>query len=226
MGNLYNLLTQDVRFEEALNSCMNCGICTAVCPAAEFYNYDPRKIVDTIQRRNEDEIEALLRSETIWYCGQCLSCKTRCPRGNTPAVLIAILRSVSQKMGYFTESEKGLQQFAISKKIAQTILDTGYCVHPDTMSYEQHPEQGPVWKWYTKYIEEIAPRFGANYHGEGPGALRNIRKETLEDINKIFEATGGKELMRKVETGAKNKTNIRNDEDLLNLVYNRNTSKE
>lgn len=105
-------------------------------------------------------------------------------------------------------------------------MDTGYCVHPDTMSYEQHPEQGPVWKWYTKYIEEIAPRFGANYHGEGPGALRNIRKETLEDINKIFEATGGKELMRKVETGAKNKTNIRNDEDLLNLVYNRNTSKE
>ena len=114
MGNLYNLLTQDVRFEEALNSCMNCGICTAVCPAAEFYNYDPRKIVDTIQRRNEDEIEALLRSETIWYCGQCLSCKTRCPRGNTPAVLIAILRSVSQKMGYFTESEKGV----ISENIA------------------------------------------------------------------------------------------------------------
>jgi hypothetical protein len=38
-------------------------------------------------------------------------------------------------MGYFVESEKGLQQFAVSKKVAQTILDIGYCVHPDTMKY-------------------------------------------------------------------------------------------
>ena len=49
MENYYELLMQDIRFEEGLNACMNCGVCTAICPAAEFYDYDPRKIVDTVQ---------------------------------------------------------------------------------------------------------------------------------------------------------------------------------
>lgn len=37
MGNLYQLLSEDVRFSECLKACMNCGVCTAICPAAEFY---------------------------------------------------------------------------------------------------------------------------------------------------------------------------------------------
>ena len=48
---------------------MNCGVCTAICPAAEFYNYDPRVIVETVQRGNEEESKELLKSDTIWYCG-------------------------------------------------------------------------------------------------------------------------------------------------------------
>ena len=50
MGKLYDRLTQDYRIKEGLKACINCGTCTAICPAAEFYRYDPRKIVDTVQR--------------------------------------------------------------------------------------------------------------------------------------------------------------------------------
>ena len=50
---------------------MNCGVCTAICPSAEFYNYDPRIIADTVQRQDEESIEGLLKSDTIWYCGEC-----------------------------------------------------------------------------------------------------------------------------------------------------------
>ena len=99
-------LEKDLRFQEAMHSCLNCGICCAICPAAEFYNYDPRMIVTTVQRRNNEEIEALLKSNTIWYCGQCMSCKTRCPRGNAAGMIIQALRALSQKCGFFTESEK------------------------------------------------------------------------------------------------------------------------
>ena len=73
---------------------MNCGVCTAICPAAEFYNYDPRVIVETVQRGNEEEIEELLKSDTIWYCGECMSCKARCPRCNTPGLVIMALRKI------------------------------------------------------------------------------------------------------------------------------------
>ena len=35
---LYEQLAQDVRFQEGMKGCMNCGTCTAICPAAEFYD--------------------------------------------------------------------------------------------------------------------------------------------------------------------------------------------
>ena len=41
MGKYFDMLMEDVRMKEGLHSCMNCGVCTGVCPAAEFYNYDP-----------------------------------------------------------------------------------------------------------------------------------------------------------------------------------------
>ena len=97
MGKYFDMLMEDVRMQEGLTACMNCGICTGVCPAAEFYCYDPRQIVNTVQTRDDDAIEKLLRSDTIWYCGECMSCRPRCPRGNTPAYVIQSLRSLSQR---------------------------------------------------------------------------------------------------------------------------------
>ena len=54
MSEILKKLQKDIHFIEGLNSCMNCGVCTAICPAAEFYNYDPRVIVETVQRGNEE----------------------------------------------------------------------------------------------------------------------------------------------------------------------------
>ena len=177
---------------------MNCGMCTAVCPAAEFYDYDPRRICDTVQRGDENTIEKLLRSDTIWYCGQCMSCLPRCPRSNAPGEIITILRKVSQELGYFKDSEKGRQQVALMEGIEQNILDIGYCVHPDKVDPDKHIEQGPVWRWYRENIEEISAKLGANYHGEGSGALRNIPHEDMAEVHKIFEITGGMDLRNKV----------------------------
>jgi heterodisulfide reductase subunit C len=49
-----------------------------------------------------------------------------------------------------------------------------------------------------EHIKEVAPRFGANYQGDGPGALRKIRQENLDEIRKIFEISGGIDLRNKV----------------------------
>ena len=48
---------KDYRLKEGLNACINCGTCTAICPAAEFYRYDPRRIVDIVQSKDDEEIE-------------------------------------------------------------------------------------------------------------------------------------------------------------------------
>ena len=192
--NLIEQLKEDVRFEESLKSCMNCGMCTAVCPAAEFYDYDPRRICDLVQRGDDEELEQLMRSDTIWYCGQCMSCKARCPRGNVPGELISVLRKVSQETGLFRHSEKGIQQQQLMGTLQKNILEIGYCVYPDRVDPDYHPEQGPVWEWYHEHIADVAPKLGANYHGKGPGALRDIPQEDLDEVRRIFEVTGGMEL--------------------------------
>jgi heterodisulfide reductase subunit C len=192
--NLIEQLKEDVRFEESLKACMNCGMCTAVCPAAEFYDYDPRRICDLVQRGDDEELEQLMRSDTIWYCGQCMSCKTRCPRGNVPGELISVLRKVSQETGLFRHSEKGIQQQQLMGTLQKNILEIGYCVYPDRVDPDYHPEQGPVWEWYHEHIADVAPKLGANYHGKGPGALRDIPQEDLDEVRRIFEVTGGMEL--------------------------------
>jgi heterodisulfide reductase subunit C len=199
MGKLFNELAKDIHLQEGLNACINCGTCTAICPAAEFYNYDPREIADIVQQEDDEKIEKLLKSETIWYCGECMSCKTRCPRNNTPGQIIQALRVLSQEKGYFTFSEKGRQQLYLKRTVGQWILDHGYCLYLEGVGTDGHPEQGPVWDWRQQNWHDTMDRMGANYQGVGPGAMRKIPEEALDEIRKIFNVTGGTERFEKIE---------------------------
>lgn len=199
MGKLYDMLREDYRMKEGLNTCINCGTCTAICPAAEFYRYDPRRIVDTVQRGDDAQIEALLKSDVIWYCGECLSCLTRCPRKNGPGLVIMALRNLSAKLGYFVESEKGRQLYPLTRIMTGNILKYGYCIHPETFRWEDHVESGPVWKWHTEHLEDSYARQGANLNGKGPGILRRIPQEDLDELRRIFDVTGATERIEMVE---------------------------
>ncbi|MDR2907342.1 MAG: 4Fe-4S dicluster domain-containing protein [Bacteroidales bacterium] len=199
MKTLYEQLAEDVRFREGMNACINCGTCTAICPAAEFYDYDPRRVVDLVQSKNDAEIERLLRSETIWYCGECMSCVTRCPRNNAPGLIIMAMRSLSQELGFFTDSEKGRQQLALKRNIGESILNTGYCLYLRNISYEAHPEAGPIWDWSTSNADAVYKRLGGNLDGEGPGVLRKIPQADLDELKRIFDITGGTKRYNKIE---------------------------
>ncbi len=198
MGRLFDELSEDYRLKEGLKTCINCGTCTAICPAAEFYRYDPRKIVDTVQRKDDDEIEALLKSETIWYCGECMSCVTRCPRSNGPGLVIMALRNLSIKKGWFTASEKGRQVYPLTKALTGNMLNYGYCIYPKTFVWEDHPESGPVWKWHCEHLEDSMKRNGGNYQGEGPGILRKIPQQALDELKAIFDVSGGTDRIEAV----------------------------
>lgn len=199
MISLLDSLRKDLRFEEGLDSCINCGTCTAVCPAAAVSNYDPRMVVDIVQNGNEKEIEELLKSDTIWMCGECLSCKTRCPRGNTPAYVIQALRALSVETGLFTESKQGRKQLAVKRTVGDHILQYGYCVYFDEVNTDMYPEQGPVWDWLKENRVAILERLGTSYKKDTSGTLRNTSPESLNDLRRIFEETGGTNRFDKIE---------------------------
>ena len=227
MGQLYDKLSADIRYQEGLRACINCGTCTAICPAAEFYNYDPRVIVNIVQSKDDDKIEDLLKSEEIWYCGECMSCVTRCPRTNMPGLIIMALRSLSQDEGYFIESEKGRQQLAIKRTIGEWILKYGYCVYPRTFSFELHPESGTIWKWEHEHLDDVFERLGANLDGEGPGIMRKIPEESLDELKRIFDCTGATERFRKIEeVSAKKAAEMGlDDNEYFVKIYNENHQK-
>lgn len=229
MGKYFGLLMEDVRLREGLTACMNCGVCTAVCPAAEFYHYDPRQIVDTVQSGDDEAIESLLRSDTIWYCGECMSCHPRCPRDNTPAFVVQSLRSLSQKLGFFVESEKGRQQLALKRVIGGNILKTGYCLLPKLVVPDSHVEQGPVWRWIYENDQEVYGQFSPNYQKEGAGACRKIDDETVAEINRIFEVTGGAECFENIERHSERKAREMGfdsaNDDYMKVIYTANSGK-
>jgi heterodisulfide reductase subunit C len=199
MNALHEKLSADVRIWEGLIACISCGTCTAVCPAAQFTDYDPRVIVETVQRRDEKLLVQLLSEDHIWWCGECLSCKTRCPRGNTPGYIIQSLRALSIETGLFAFSDQGLKQVIVKRSVGEDMLKYGYCVHIDEVNNEIYPEQGPVWEWYRNNRERVLERMGANYNGEGSGTLRRISPGALADLQRIFEITGAIQRFNRIE---------------------------
>ncbi|MBL7111415.1 MAG: 4Fe-4S dicluster domain-containing protein [Bacteroidales bacterium] len=202
MGKLFKSLKEDVRFTHGLNSCINCGTCTAICPAASFFDYDPREITDQLQCEDENILEELLKGDKIWFCGQCMSCKTRCPRNNTPGLIIMALRNLSIETGFYMYSSRGRQMYALKKLIGDTILAKGYCVHADGLDTCLFPELGPIWDWIRRNSDEIYNRFGNSYNRKGNGVLRKISGKTLDDLNEIFRITGTTQRFSQFEEDA------------------------
>lgn len=196
---LYEKLAGDIRYQEGLIACISCGTCTAICPAAGVSDYDPRQVVEMVQRHDEDILTGLLSGDEIWRCGECLSCKTRCPRGNTPGYIIQALRALSIESGLFRQSEEGRKQIRIKRTVGDHILQYGYCVHINEVNTADYPEQGPVWDWYSLHKEAILEKLGANYNKTGAGTLRKISEKSLEDLKRIFQETGALERFRQIE---------------------------
>lgn len=155
--------------------------------------------MNIVQTRDDEAIEQLLKSDVIWYCGECMSCRPRCPRGNTPGYVIQALRTLSQKLGFFVESEKGRQQLALKRIIGENILRTGYCIVPRLVKPGLHPEQGPVWQWIFDHDREIYGRFTPVYMRHGAGALRRLDEDSLAELHRIFDVSGGSEMFETIE---------------------------
>jgi heterodisulfide reductase subunit C len=95
---VFHDIQADIRYDHELNGCLNCGICTATCPAAHYYDFSPREIVQLLWTENLEGIYDAMQ-EKIWACAQCYTCAARCPFGNSPGGLIMLMREAAIKHG-------------------------------------------------------------------------------------------------------------------------------
>ena len=72
-----------------VRKCMRCGKCSATCPSYDEMEYHPHQFVAMVEN---GDIDALMKSESIWNCLSCFACVERCPRSVEPANLIEAVR--------------------------------------------------------------------------------------------------------------------------------------
>ena len=72
-----------------IESCFNCGNCTAVCPLSTEEDNFPRRMIRYTQIGMK---EKLLGSKELWMCYQCGECTTTCPRQADPGEFMAAAR--------------------------------------------------------------------------------------------------------------------------------------
>ncbi len=187
----------------ALTSCLSCGMCTSVCPAAEhFEEYDPRVVVDTVLSRDEDRLVELLKSDTLWYCAQCGSCNSRCPHENDVMGLVGSLRTLAQLKGYHLESVRGRQQYAGRQLWGGNLWNRAFSLYFRDLDPAEHPDFGPRYARWQAELEEQSRRVGGQPDGDGTFAGRKVTPETLAELRSCIRAGGALVIWDKLEAYA------------------------
>jgi heterodisulfide reductase subunit C len=107
-----------------LNCCVQCATCSAVCPAVEFMDHTPRRLIGMINAGLKDEV---LASNTFWTCAACFACSYHCPKGIKPSELMHVLKRYSIWKNRFREDIVGPE---FSRLFVRTIAKTGKSYEP------------------------------------------------------------------------------------------------
>ena len=138
MEEVFADIQADLRFDHELNGCLNCGICTATCPAAHYYDFSPREIVQLLWTENLEGIYDAMQ-EKIWSCAQCYTCAASGPFGNARGGLVSLIGETAIKHGM--ESAKNvLRPFS---RVMLKLISTGNQLAPDMITKDAFPDWGP-----------------------------------------------------------------------------------
>ncbi|MGP8162800.1 MAG: 4Fe-4S dicluster domain-containing protein [Acidimicrobiales bacterium] len=156
---------------EGFLSCLQCGICTSGCPAARFGDYSPREIV----RRALDGDPTLLSDDSVWLCFYCYTCQSRCPRGNSVAVINQIIRGLQVEQGY------GIRHVKMFTAWAEQFYDKGIGGTPQVFFRDRVEALGPKWRRFIERRDELRAELGLGsmFPSEKAAAeMRTIMDET------------------------------------------------
>ncbi len=85
-----NLLTELKKYGTVdIETCFNCGNCTAICPLTTDEENFPRRMIRHAQLGLKDRLVA---SKDLWLCYYCGECSTTCPRQAEPGEFMAVAR--------------------------------------------------------------------------------------------------------------------------------------
>jgi len=200
----------ETKFEELthqmvkdLEKCLQCGKCTAQCPAAKLSSYNPRQIIRDLKMGNVDKI---ISSEELWLCFFCSGCYAVCPRDINFPFAISMLRYAALAKGYGWEEVR-----KIKDPYAQDYYNTGLSVSPDEKNLGI---RGEIAK-----NSGTDGRIGTIRKKMGLPEKRQVSEKALAEIRFISDATGMTDLLKSMskQKGRKKHWNYGSPADLVKI---------
>jgi len=159
-----------------VQTCIQCGTCSASCPTAHLMNPSIRKLIKYCLEGRKEEA---LKNDTIWLCTSCLLCTVRCPRGIRPKSVVAALKDIAEREGIKSKDaayeqifQKQIREYG---RISELPL-TGEFLLVFPQAAVQSMQMGL----------EMAPR------GKISLEIEKIKPAGREEVKRIIEELGGK----------------------------------
>ncbi|MCI5157210.1 MAG: 4Fe-4S dicluster domain-containing protein [Candidatus Electrothrix sp. AUS1_2] len=146
------------KIDENFMACMQCGICTTVCPVNNISSYSPRQVLRAISLDAATVEDVDLNA---WNCVSCNSCVANCPRGieiidvtrairqrniqsgQTPDYLQTPLRGLKERNNPWQGDPAGRSAWAGETALPAFTRDNEYCLFTCcTTAYDNTPNQG------------------------------------------------------------------------------------
>jgi heterodisulfide reductase subunit C len=151
-----------------LLKCVQCGMCTAVCPAAKFTDYNPRYMVEKVLENDKSVIEY----KEMWNCFYCYTCHSICSVGNSPCEVNQILRQIAIDEGKEDKYMKPLASYG------ETFLEIGIGGIPKSYFMELH-EDIEGWLDLKENLELIREKLDL-------GPIK-MHKESIDEVRKLLK---------------------------------------
>jgi heterodisulfide reductase subunit C len=165
-----------------LYKCVQCGMCTSVCPGASQTDYDPR---DMIRRVLEDD-ETVITDDNIWNCFSCYTCNSICPSGNNASEVNQILRQMAIDKG------TGIPKIASFSAYGDSFMELGVGSIPNTFFDVMVKDVGPDYMTLKLEIEDIRDELGlGNYI---------LPEDAIDEVEAILDNSGFKIRLERIKS--------------------------
>lgn len=105
-----------------LGLCIQCGTCGGSCPSGADMDQTPRTLFAMIDMGMK---EAVLKSNTPWYCVSCYYCMVRCPQDVHITDLMYSLKRLAIKEGYYTTDTRTKDASGFSETFIDFVENYG-----------------------------------------------------------------------------------------------------
>ena len=161
--------------------CVQCGMCTSVCPGASQTEYDPR---DMIRRVLEDDV-TVVDDDDIWNCFSCYTCNSVCPSGNNASEVNQILRQMSINKG------DGIRKIASFAAYGDSFMELGVGSIPNNFFDIMVNDVGPEYMNLKLNIEDIRTELGLGTY--------ILPDEAINEVESILDNSGFKDRLERIK---------------------------